>query len=323
MTDALFRVWRVICVLAGGVGAAKLLRGFELLGLNEEVVAIVNTGDDDEFYGLHISPDLDSVTYALAGLSNDELGWGVRDESYRAMEMLGRLGDDAWFTLGDRDLGTHLYRTRRLQEGAHLSEVADEIRLAHGIRTSIVPMSDTPVRTMVRVTTTPESADEMTLRFQEYFVKHRHQPWVRSVSYEGAEGAHVPERAIIALQQARLVVIAPSNPVLSIGPLLAINEIRTRLVERRDSVVAVSPLIGDHALKGPADANLRALFHESTSATVASFYLELCRHILIDPRDAPAANVIQALGVDVHTTPTIMQSDDDKIALARWLAEHR
>jgi len=313
----------VICVLAGGVGAAKLLRGFELLGLDEEVVAIVNTGDDDEFYGLHVSPDLDSVTYALAGLSNDELGWGVRDESYRAIEMLSRLGDDAWFTLGDRDLGTHLYRTRRLLEGAHLSEVTDEIRLAHGIGTSIVPMSDTPVRTMVRATTTRDSADEMTLRFQEYFVKHRHQPWVRSVGYEGAEGAHVPERAILALQQARLVVIAPSNPVLSIGPLLAIKEIRTTLIERRDAVVAVSPLIGDRALKGPADANLHALFHESTSATVASFYLDFCRQMLIDPADAPAANAIRALGVEVHTTPTIMQSDDDKITLARLLAAHQ
>jgi LPPG:FO 2-phospho-L-lactate transferase len=310
----------VICVLAGGVGAAKLLRGFELLGLDEEVIAIVNTGDDEEFYGLHISPDLDSVTYALAGLSNDDLGWGVRDESYRAIEMLRRLGDDAWFTLGDRDLGTHLYRTRRLREGAHLSEVTDEIRLAHEIRTSIVPMSDTRVRTMLTVTSSRDSEDAMTLRFQEYFVKHRHQPWVQSVRYEGAEIAHVPERALFALRHARRIVVAPSNPVLSIGPILAINEIRSTLIDRRDAVVAVSPLIGDRALKGPADANLRALFHESTSATVASYYREFCHQMLIDPADAPAARAIQASGIQAHTTPTIMRSDDDKIALARELA---
>ena len=253
----------MICVLAGGVGAAKFLAGLRLVVDPSEIVVIGNVADDMVLHGLHISPDLDTITYTLAGQINPETGWGLRDESWQAMENVRRYGGESWFGLGDRDIGTHMFRTQRLSEGATLTQVTDEIIKAWNLRIALLPATNDPLATKL------ELLDGSEIDFQEYFVGRQHQVTVRSVRFAGADRAQPGPEVLAALNNADHVIIAPSNPIVSIGPLLAVNGIAAALEQRRDSVSAISPIVGGKALKGPADRLLRELGHSASVTGVA------------------------------------------------------
>jgi LPPG:FO 2-phospho-L-lactate transferase len=301
----------VITVLAGGVGAARFLAGLVRVVPPGDVTAVVNVGDDLVLHGLHISPDLDTVTYTLAGEINPETGWGLAGESWQAMDTVRRYGGIAWFQLGDRDLGTHLYRTQRLTEGWSLAEVTAEIAAAWGLELKIVPASDDPVRTMVTI------VGEGEVGFQEYFVQRQHAVPVSSVRFEGADRASAAPGVLDAIAQAEAVVIAPSNPVVSIGPVLAVPGIRDAVVDRREDTVAVSPIVAGAALKGPADRLLRELGHEASVVGVAQLYAPLAAALVIDPADAELAREVEAEGMRAVVVPSIMTGPDEAAALAR------
>ena len=295
----------MIVALAGGVGAAKLLAGLVTVVDPSEVTAVVNTGDDLELHGLHISPDIDSVTYALAGLDNKATGWGVVDETWTVAENLKAIGGAAWFQLGDRDLATHLFRTQRLSEGATLSEVTAELTAARGVRAHLVPMSDQPVRTRVTLAEPPPGeAREVT--FQDYFVRLGHALPVSSVRFSGAEAARPAPGVLEAMAAAEVVVCCPSNPVVSIGPILAVPGILHALQERRDRVVGVSPIVAGTALRGPADRLLRELGHEVSALGVARLYAPWVGTLVIDEADESLAGAIEALGVRCVVAATVM-----------------
>lgn len=309
----------MITVLAGGVGAAKFLAGLLEAVDPSEVTAIVNVADDTEVHGLHVSPDLDSCTYTLAGANDTERGWGLRGETWLAMEHLRRYaeanevteGDAAgWFSLGDRDLGTHLYRTSRLRAGCRLSEVTAEITRAWGIEASLLPATDDPVRTRVH------TGDGRDLAFQEYFVRERHDVDVESVRVLGVESARPAPGVIDAVRAADVVVIAPSNPVVSIDPVLAVPGVREAVTARRDRVVAISPIVGGAALKGPADRLLRDLGHEPSVVGIARWYEPLASTLVIDLEDAGLAEVVTAVGVRCVVADTIMRSPQVSADLA-------
>jgi LPPG:FO 2-phospho-L-lactate transferase len=295
----------MITALAGGVGAARLLRGLVRVVDPGEVTAVVNTGDDTVLHGLVICPDLDTVTYTLAGMNDDERGWGLAGETWTVMEALERLGGEAWFRLGDQDLATHLYRTQRLSEGAPLSVVTGEITAALGIGARLLPMSDDPVRTRVTLVDGPEIA------FQEYFVRRQHAVAVQSVRFEGAAQSSPGPGVIDALTAAEVIIICPSNPVVSIGPLLGVPGIADQLRERRSRVVAVSPIVAGAALKGPADRLMTELGEEPSVVGVARMYAEIAGTLVIDEADDALADDVEALGVRCVVAPTIMRSVDD------------
>lgn len=307
----------MILVLAGGVGAARFLAGLTQVVDPSEVVTVVNTGDDTELHGLSISPDIDTVTYTLAQAIDPERGWGLRDETWRAMGALERFetvrpeGSRAaprWFNLGDTDLATHFYRTARLREGASLAEVTDEVRRAFGLSLSIIPMSNHSVRTMVHLEDGPVS-------FQEYFVKLRHSVPVTGVEFVGAEKASFIDSDIIAA--ASTIVIAPSNPIVSIGPIRALNGVEDALQSRRDDIVAVSPIVAGAALKGPADRMLVELGHEPTVVGVARMYAPIAATLVIDEQDAHLADAVESEGVRCVVTDTIMSKPGVAATLAR------
>jgi LPPG:FO 2-phospho-L-lactate transferase len=307
----------MITVLCGGVGAARYLRG--LLGVvpADQVVAIVNTGDDCELHGLSISPDLDTITYTLSDAIDPDRGWGLRDESWRALEALGRYapvtppGSTAaatWFGLGDTDLATHMYRTHRLAEGATLTEVTGEIARAWNLGLTMLPMTDDAVRT--RVTTTEFGE----ISFQEYFVRHRHGVAVESLRFEGAHLARVPAAVLAAIEGADRIVIAPSNPLVSIGPLRALRALEAALQRRREDVVAISPIVGGKALKGPADRLLVELGHAASQEAIARLYAPIASTLIIDTIDSGEATAVAAIGVRPLVTSTVMSD--------RRIAEH-
>jgi len=305
----------MITVLAGGVGAARLLAGLIQVVDPAELTAVVNTGDDLVLHGLEISPDLDTVTYTLAGAIDPERGWGLAGESWQAMESLRRFGGDAWFNLGDRDLGTHLYRTTRRREGATLSEVTAEITAAWGLGLRLLPVTDDPLQTRVTVETDGE------IGFQEYFVQRQHSVAVSAVRFDGAAKAAPAPGVLDAIASAGRVVIAPSNPIVSIGPLLAVPGVRDAVVARRDDVVAVSPIVAGAALKGPADRLMTELGHEASVVGVARIYAELAGTLIIDEADAELADAVEAEGVRCVVAPTIMSSPQRSAALARVVLE--
>jgi LPPG:FO 2-phospho-L-lactate transferase len=301
----------VIAVVSGGVGAARLLTGLVRARPPAEVTAIVNVGDDVELHGLHISPDLDTITYTVAGTIDPERGWGLRDESWRAMEALGRYpGARAWFNLGDQDLATHLFRTDRMRSGAPLSVVTAEVAAAWGLELRLLPVSDDPVRTMVTV------EDEGEIGFQEYFVRRQHDVVATSVRFAGASAARPAPGVLDVLAGAERVVIAPSNPIVSIDPVLAVPGVRDAVATRRADVVAVSPIIAGAALKGPADRLLRELGHESTVVGVARLYAPLAAVLVIDEADAASAAAVEAEGLRCVVAPTIMSGPAEATALA-------
>ncbi|HEX2040391.1 MAG TPA: 2-phospho-L-lactate transferase [Acidimicrobiales bacterium] len=297
--------------LAGGVGAARLLRGLVAVVPPSEITAVVNTGDDVVLHGLHVSPDLDTVTYTLAGAVNPETGWGLAGESWAAMEALERYGGLTWFRLGDRDLATHLYRTQRLREGASLSTVAAEIARAWGLEVRLLPMSDDRVETRVGI------AGEGEVGFQEYFVGRRHSVPVSAVRFAGAEAASPAPGVLDALAAADRVVVCPSNPVVSIGPLLAVPGLRDAVATRRADVVAVSPIVAGAALKGPADRMLAELGHEPSVVGVARLYAELASTLVIDEADEGLADAVESTGMRCVVAPAVMRTADDAAALAR------
>jgi LPPG:FO 2-phospho-L-lactate transferase len=304
----------VVTVLAGGVGAARLLRGLVQVTPNDRLTAIVNVGDDIDLHGLHISPDLDTVTYTLAGAINPETGWGLVDESWTVMESLERYGGVTWFGLGDRDIGTHLYRTQRLAEGATLTEVTTEIARTWDLELRIVPVTNDRLRTFVTVTGT-ERAEE--IGFQEYFVHRRHSVPVQGIRFEGAEAATPSPGVLEAIIDADVIVIAPSNPIVSIGPLFAVPGVRDAIVARRNHVVAVSPIIAGAALKGPADRLLTELGYEASALGVAHFYRGVAATLVIDEADALLAPEIEAAGMRCVVAPTIMHDPAAAAELGR------
>ncbi len=309
-----------VAVLAGGVGAARLLTGMVRAVPPAEVTAVVNVGDDTVLHGLSISPDLDTVVYTVAAAIDPERGWGLRDESWQAMATLERYGGLTWFGLGDRDLGTHLYRTGRLASGATLSEVTGEIARAWGLELSVLPVSDDPVRTLLTLASGDEAGSEVA--FQDYFVRMQHAVAVSSVRISGAASAAPAPGVLAALASADAVVVAPSNPIVSIGPVMAVPGVLEAVTARRSSVVAVSPLVGGKALKGPADRLMRELGHEDSVVGVARLYAPYVGTLVIDVADAGLAREVEAEGLRCVVTDTIMRdpaaaADLCKVALGR------
>ncbi len=302
----------MITVLCGGVGAARLLGLLQREVADFNYCAVVNVGDDLVLHGLTICPDLDTITYTLANLNNEVTGWGLTDETWRVNRELAELGGEAWFQLGDRDLATHLYRTERLHQGATKTEVASELARHHGVTLAILPVSNDAVATFLET-------DIGELSFQEYFVKHRHAVPVSKVTFRGAEVAVPTAESLTAIQNATRVLIAPSNPVLSIAPILAIPGISEALRARRNTIAAVSPLIGGRALKGPADHLMTELGFEASSYGVAAYYGELVGHWFIDEVDASQASRIEELGASVTVLPTIMTQPESASALAQGI----
>ncbi|MGH2706667.1 MAG: 2-phospho-L-lactate transferase [Actinomycetota bacterium] len=302
-----------IVALAGGVGAAKLLRGLVRAIDPEEITVIGNTGDDAVFHGLHVSPDLDIVTYTLAGLVDEERGWGLRSDTTAALEQMARLTIDAWFRLGDRDLGTHLARTTWLNEGASLSEVTDRIRSALGVKVRILPMSDDPIRTKI------VTAGGILRDFQEYFVRLRHREQVAAVFFQGISEAAPAPGVLEALAIADRVIVCPSNPVVSIGPILAVPGLREVLRSRRRDVFAISPIIEGAALKGPAVELLEATGAEPSASGVAALYADFCGAFILDRRDADQRAKVEALGMRAILLETIMQTPEVAEVLAKEL----
>jgi LPPG:FO 2-phospho-L-lactate transferase len=307
----------VITALAGGVGAARLLAGLVAVVDPATVTAVVNTGDDAAIHGLAVSPDIDTVTYTLAGVVNPETGWGRRDETWAAMEELRALsgGRLAWFNLGDRDLGTHLYRTARLAEGATLSQVTAEVAARWGVAVRILPMTDDPVATRVTVAGGEE------IGFQDYFVARRHSVAVSSVRFAGAEAAVAGPGVLEAIAAAETVVICPSNPVVSIGPVLAVPGIAEAVAARRRRAVAVSPIVAGRALKGPADRLLAELGHEPSVVGVARMWAPLAATLVVDTADAARAGEVEAAGMRCVVAPSVMTGRAEAARLATTVLE--
>jgi LPPG:FO 2-phospho-L-lactate transferase len=303
-----------IVALAGGIGASKLLLGISRVMDPRDLAVIVNTGDDIVLHGLSISPDLDIVTYTLAGMVNPDTGWGFRDETFRTLDQLAVYGRPNWFHLGDRDLATHIHRTAMLRDGARLSEVADSIRQALGVQSRILPMSDQPVPTMIET-------DQGRLHFQEYLVRRHAEPAVRAISFDGIEGARPAPGVLEALERASGIVICPSNPLISIGPVLAVPGVREAMRKRRAHVVAVCPIVGGKSLKGPSDKMLAQLGHDVSALGVARMYQEICGTFGIDPIDSEQSSAIESLGMDVVIHPTVMRTVEDKQLLARKIVQ--
>jgi LPPG:FO 2-phospho-L-lactate transferase len=304
----------VFATLAGGVGAARFLAGLVRVVPPSDVVAIVNTADDDEFHGLYVSPDLDSVTYTLAGASNTAQGWGLEGETFATLDALARFDVPTWFRLGDKDLATHLFRTVRLRAGLPLSAVTAEITQAWSVDVRLLPMTDDPVRTRIRVERGAGRVEELAM--QEWFVSERAEPPVVGVRFEGAERSRPAPGVLEALTLADTIVICPSNPVISIGPILAVPGVRDVLVARREHVVAVSPIIGGAPVKGPADRLMAPLGMEVSCVGVARAYAEICGSLVIDAVDAERAAEVEAVGVHAVVTDTLMRSPEIAAALA-------
>jgi LPPG:FO 2-phospho-L-lactate transferase len=301
-------------VLAGGTGAAKFLRGLVRVVPEEDIHVIVNVGDDTNIWGLHISPDIDSIVYGLGGKLDAQRGWGVRDETFRCLEEIGKYGMPDWFRLGDRDLATHITRTELLRSGFTLSQVTSRMAQSMGVKATILPATDDPVRTKI------ETADE-TLGFQEFFVRERCQPAVRSVAYAGATEARAPASVLDSIRDSKLVIVAPSNPITSVGPILAIHDIRDALRCTRAQVVAISPLIGHAAFSGPAAKLMEACGYEVSPSGIARCYHDFLDTIVIDVQDATLAPSIRYDTIGVQITDILMSDNEAATRLAAFVVE--
>lgn len=301
-----------ILALSGGVGGAKLAAGLAAVLPPDRLTIAVNTGDDFEHLGLTICPDIDSVVYALAGLGDTERGWGVAGESWQAMAMLGQLGEAQWFSLGDRDMAMHLARSWRLRSGESLSQVTARLTGALGIAHAVVPMSDAPVRTQVET-------EQGWLDFQNYFVREQCRPAARAIRFAGTPGAAPSPGLAKALERDDLaaVIVCPSNPFLSVDPILAVDGVRAALTAREVPFIAVSPLVGGKALKGPLAKLLGELGQACDNRSIAAHYSGLLDHILIDHCDADDAQGLREMGVSVTVSATVMGTAEDRRGLAR------
>ncbi|HAH00223.1 MAG TPA: 2-phospho-L-lactate transferase [Ktedonobacter sp.] len=304
----------MIVVLAGGVGAARFLEGLVQVVPQNQITVIGNTGDDREFYGLHVSPDLDIVTYTLAGVIDETHGWGVRNDTYHTMSQLTQYGNEDWFMLGDRDLATHIHRTNLLRQGKTLSDATDDLRKRFGLDIRLLPMTDQPVATHIR---TPVGQ----LHFQEYMVKRRCADEVQGVLFVGARESRPAPGVLEALKGADAILLAPSNPIVSIGSILAVPGIHDTLHEASAMIVAVSPIIGGAPIKGPADKLMSGLGMEVSAVGVARCYRDFLDVMVIDEQDAHLVGEIEDLGIPAMTTNTIMRDKESKAALARKVLE--
>jgi len=303
---------RTITALGGGVGASKLLLGLYEVMDPAALSIIVNTGDDIVLHGLKISPDLDIVTYTLAGIVDPAKGWGIRGETFHALKRLAAYGRANWFNLGDRDLATHIHRSALLEEGKTLSEAAESIRVALGVKARILPMSDDPVPTIIE-------SNEGAMHFQKYLVKRRAEPVIEDIQFRGAEAARPAPGVLEAISEAGRIIICPSNPLISIGPILAVPGVRGQLRARKKDVFAVCPIVGGKSLKGPSDKMLGQLGHEVTALGVAKLYTDFTGTFVIDPADKAQAKAIEVLGMKVAVLPTVMNTLTQKRKLARAL----
>ena len=301
---------RPVVVLAGGVGAARFLRGLVRAVPPDDIVVIGNTGDDMWWHGLYIAPDLDTVTYWLAGVADEARGWGIRGDTFTAQAALAALTDASWFQLGDRDLATHLYRTGRLTSGASLHAVTGELAEQLGVRSRILPMCDEPVETRLKT-------DAGDLHFQEYFVRERYRPRVREIYWTGLDTARPAPGVAEALSASRAVLIAPSNPSISIGPILRVPGMRELVAAVRDRTVAISPVIAGRAVKGPTVELLRAEGIRPDALGVAEVYRDVARGFVLDSADASLAPAIAALGYRIAVRPTMLDDSEAAREVAR------
>jgi LPPG:FO 2-phospho-L-lactate transferase len=299
-----------VVALAGGVGGSKLALGLYRAMDQRELTIVSNTGDDIVMHGLHVSPDPDILIYTLADEVNPAHGWGLRDESFRVAEGLARYGRPVWFQLGDRDLATHIHRTAMLKEGATLSQAIDSICRALGVTARILPMSNEPVPTML-------DTNEGRMHLQDYFVRRKCEPKLRAIEFSGAAIAKPAPGVIEAIAEAALIVVTPSNPLISIGPILAVPGVRDALRRARARVVAVSPLVGGKSLKGPSDKMMSELRYDASAVGVAKLYGDFCGTFVLDEVDADQRSAIEALDMKAIVLPTIMRTLDDKERLAR------
>jgi LPPG:FO 2-phospho-L-lactate transferase len=300
----------MIVALGGGIGASKLLAGLCQVIDPSELTVIVNTGDDFALHGLTICPDLDTVAYTLAGLADQERGWGIEGDTFNALGWLGRYGREHWFNLGDRDLATHLHRTALLRQGIALTDVTDRIRRSLGVRARILPMSNDPVSTIVLT-------DQGSQLFQEYLVRDGARRAVQGVSFEGVEGSRPAPGILEAIDSAKGIILCPSNPVISIGPILAVPGIRNALRTTEAPVMAISPVVGGRSLKGPTDKFLAGLGHEVSALSVARLYQDILDLFIVDRLDAELLPAIEALPVKAMAAETVMQNLESKISLAK------
>src|SRR5215211_4371700 len=298
-----------VCALAGGVGGAKLAAGLQDVLSRGDLSVVVNTADDFDSWGLHICPDLDTVMYTLAGISNPETGWGIAGESFETLNMLERYGEETWFKLGDRDLATHVLRTYRMRYGETLTEVTAGLSAALGVESAVLPMSDDPVSTVLE---TPEGR----LEFQEYFVRRGQRDEVFAIELRGIQDAGPTERVLAAISDADAIVLCPSNPVVSVGPILALPGMTEALASSSAPKMAVSPIVGGRALKGPADRMLASLGHEVSATGVARMYAGLVDGMVVDRADEDERAGIEALGMRVLVTESIMRDAEDRARLA-------
>ena len=299
-----------VAALAGGVGGAKLALGLSRVMDARYLTIVANTGDDIVMHGLHVSPDPDILTYTLARVVDPGKGWGFAGETFTTQAGLAKYGREVWFNLGDRDLATHIHRTAMLKEGRTLSQAVAAIAAAHGVAARIIPMSDDPVPTML-------DTDEGRMHLQDYFVRRRCEPAIRNVVFEGIERARPAPGIIEAIRAADRIVICPSNPLISIGPILGVPGIREALRTRRGDVIAISPIVGGRSLKGPSDKMMRELGHEASAKGVARLYADFAGTMIVDGSDADASSAIEALGMRVIVLPTVMRTLEDKERLAR------
>ncbi|WP_240432577.1 2-phospho-L-lactate transferase [Rubrobacter indicoceani] len=308
-----FEGLRVVAV-AGGVGGAKMAAGLEGVSGGEGLSVVVNTADDFELWGLHISPDVDTVMYTLAGLANPETGWGIRSETFAALEMISAYGEKPWFRLGDRDFATHILRTERLRSGESLTGVTASLGAALGVRSRVLPMTDAPVATVIE---TPEGK----LNFQDYFVGRGQRDEVIGVEFLGMGEARPTREVLKAVREAEAIVLCPSNPVVSVGPVLELAGMREAISGLRAPKVAVSPIVGGRALKGPAGKMLASLGHEASAAGVARMYAGLVDGFVVDHADAGGRREIESLGLEVLVTDAVMKDEGDRVRLGREVLE--
>ncbi len=299
---------RIAC-LAGGVGAARFLTGLREVIPERDLTVIVNTGDDDEFHGLNVAPDLDIISYTLAGHVDMEQGWGIKGDTFNCLRQLGEYGNPTWFQIGDRDFATHILRTELLKKGFSLTEATQQISSHLGLRCKILPMSNSSVHTLVN---TPKGR----LKFQEYFVRDAFQPRVLAIDFEGADKAEPSHEVIEAIRRADGIIICPSNPIVSIGPMLALMGLRAMLREKKKATVAISPIVAGRTLKGPADRMMQSLGYESSAYGVASLYNDIVETMIIDRQDQHLRQKIEDLGMKCTVTDTVMQTRRKKAQLA-------
>lgn len=305
----------MLSVLCGGVGAARLVTGLSQVVDESTLCCVVNVGDDLVVHGLHVSPDIDTVTYTLAGLHNEATGWGVADESWRVMDELAEIGGPVWFRLGDRDLATHLYRTGRLRGGASLADVTGEVARARGVRATMLPVTNDVLATMLT------TASGERLSFQEYFVARRHDVAVSKVEFLGAADSTPAPGVLEAIHDAEQVIVAPSNPLVSIDPILAVPGVASAVASRRENVIGISPIVAGAAIKGPADRLLRELGHDASALGVARLYEGLVGTFVIDERDESLKASIEQLGMRCVVTDTMMTDKSRSASLAKVIVD--